>query len=112
MQVDRTLSPDQFEILKALVRGHSLLHRGGDWYLSLPARKRKRVKSAAVRELVSRGLVERDAGVVHVSELGLQLLTEKQTEINLDLVAGISGLEGEEENDRQTARDKPGRSNA
>ena len=112
MQVDRTLSPDHFEILKALVRGHSLLQRGGDWYLSMPARKRKRVKSAAVRELVSRGLVERAAGVVHVSELGLELLTEKQAEINLDLVAGISGLDAEEENDGPSPGEKPGRLDA
>lgn len=106
--MDRTLSPDQFEILKALVRGYSLLQRGSAWYLSLPARKRKRVKSAAVKELVSRGLVKRDARVLRVSELGLELLTEKQTEINLDLVAGISGLEAEEENDRQSAGEEPG----
>ena len=111
LRVDRALSPDHFEILKALMRGHSLLQRGGDWYLSMPARKRKRVKSAAVRELVNRGLVERAAGVVHVSELGLELLTEKQTEMNLDLVAGISGLDTERENDRQTTEGKPGRLN-
>ncbi len=106
--MDRTLSPDEFDILTALIGGQVLFNRGGKWYLSTPVpslkkglvekgAQRRQVKGSTVRELIEGGLIEPQAGDYIVTEQGLELLIDTQEGLTEDLTTALGkpGKEGE-----------------